>query len=79
MSSGTWSFTLPVGLQGALISGTSYYVVTRSSDIVGNIEFGASAGNIPSGVGTVVTYDTAPPTAVITLLGLRRSHRRQGH
>ena len=67
LSSGTWSFTLPVGLQNALISGTSYYVVSRSSDIVGNIEFGPLSGNIPLGTGTTVIYDTAPPSAVITL------------
>src|ERR1019366_6482632 len=67
MSSGTWTFNLPAGLQAALLSGTSYYVVSRESDTVGNIEFGGAAANIPPATGLTVIYDTAPPTAVITL------------
>ena len=67
MSSGAWSYTLPAGLQNALVSGTSYYVVSRSTDNAGNTEFGLLAGNIPGGTGFTVAYDTAPPTAVITL------------
>src|SRR5207253_1943935 len=66
-SSGTWSFSLPAGLQSALISGTSYYVISRASDTVGNIEFGALQANIPAGSGAIVIYDTAAPTAVLTL------------
>src|SRR5581483_1924186 len=64
-----WSVTLPVGagsISNALQSGTSYYIVSLSTDIASNAEFGALAANIPSGVGVTITYDTATPTTVIT-------------
>src|SRR5439155_19301162 len=50
-SSGTWSYTLPANLQAALVSGTTYFIVSRSTDIAGNVEFGPTAGAIPGGVG----------------------------
>ena len=66
-SSGTWSYTLPGALQSALNSGFQYFIISRSTDIAANPEFGTLAANIPSGAGITVTYDTAPPTAVITM------------
>ena len=62
-SSGTWSYSVPAALQNAFTSGNQYFIVSRSTDNAGNAEF----TNIPAGVGITVTYDTAPPTAVITL------------
>src|SRR5207302_4953063 len=62
----TWSVT-PAGLGAALTSGTSYYVVSRSSDNAANFEFGALAVNIPAGVGITFTYIAIAPTATITL------------
>src|SRR5207302_8072099 len=62
----TWSVN-PAGLGAALPSGTSYYVVSRSSDNAANFEFGPLAANIPAGVGIAFTYNTVAPTATITL------------
>jgi hypothetical protein len=67
ISSGTWSYNVPVALQNAFTSGTSYYFVSRSTDNAANTEFGITAGAIPAGVGVTITYDTAPPTAVFTV------------
>src|SRR5262249_45567959 len=39
-SSGTWTYSVPLALQNALINGASYYIVSRSTDIAGNTEFG---------------------------------------
>jgi len=50
-----------------LTSGASYYIVSRSTDKAGNAEFGPQASDIPTGVGVIVAYDTAPPTAVFNV------------
>src|ERR1019366_9314376 len=65
--SGTWSYSVPVALQNALVSGTTYFIVSRSTDNAANTEFGATAGAIPGGVGITIIYDTATPTAVFTV------------
>ena len=66
-TAGTWSYALPVVLQNALTSSKQYLIVSRSTDIAGNAEFGAAAANIPVGTGITVTYDTAAPTATIVM------------
>ena len=66
-TSGTSSYTLPAALQNALTSGSTYFIISRSTDNAANAEFGTLAANIPAGTGITVVYDTAPPTAVITL------------
>src|SRR6185437_1448383 len=66
----TWTTTLPTGagsFTSALVSGTSYYIVSLSTDAAGNSEFGALAADIPAGVGVTITYDIVAPTATITL------------
>ena len=66
-TSGTWTYNLPQAFQNALVSGTSYYIVARSTDVAGNTEFGPAAGNIPGSVGTIVTYNVTAPTATIVV------------
>ena len=66
-SSGTWTWAVPVALQNALVSGSTYFIVSRSTDNAGNSEFGPLNGNIPGGVGVTIFYDTAPPTSVFTV------------
>ena len=63
----TWTTTLPGPFSGALISGTSYYIVSLSTDVAGNSEFGPLAADIPGGDGVIVTYNVVAPTATITL------------
>jgi hypothetical protein len=64
-SPNTWTTTLPGGFITALISGKSYLIVSRSSDVVGNSEFASNTA--PAGAGTTITYDTSAPTATITV------------
>src|SRR5439155_14308805 len=61
--------TLPQAFQNALTSGTSYYIVSLSTDLAGNPEFGPLATDIPGGVGFTVIYDSSMPTALINLPG----------
>ncbi len=62
-SPNTWITNLPFGFTNSLVTGTTYFIVSRSTDNAGNTEFGA----IPPGVGVTVLYDSAPATSVITL------------
>ena len=63
----TWSYTLPAALQGALTSGSTYFIISISTDNAANPEFGSLAVNIPSNAGVTVVYDTVAPTAVINV------------
>ena len=60
----TWTYTVPAPLQNGLVSGATYFIVTRSTDNAGNAEFGPLTGNIPTGIGVTIVYDTAAPTAL---------------
>ena len=67
-SSGTWSYnSSPAALQGALTSGSTYFIISLSTDIAANPEFGSLAANIPANAGVTVVYDTVAPTAVINV------------
>ena len=63
----TWTTTLPGAFSSQLVSGTSYYIVSLSTDVAGNAEFGPLAANIPAGTGVIATYSIVAPTATITL------------
>src|SRR5205085_1971936 len=66
-SPNNWTTTLPGSFTGALVSGTTYYIVPRAVDNVGNQEFGTTAGAIPGATGVTVLYDTAPANSSMTL------------
>ncbi len=59
----TWSYAVPAPLIGMLIDGNVYRFVSRSVDLAGNVEFGASTA--PAGIGVNVTYDATPPSVSI--------------
>ena len=63
----TWTATLPGPFSSQLISGTSYYIVSLSTDVAGNSEFGSLATDILANSGVIVTYNVVAPTATITL------------
>ena len=63
----TWAVTNNaafVTFQSKLTSGATYFIISRSTDLAGNVEFSTSA--VPGGAGVNVTYNIVAPTATIT-------------
>ena len=62
----SWTVSAPGGaFLAALVTGNSYRFISRTTDIASNSEFGLLNGNVPSGIGQTVLYDSAAVTATV--------------